>query len=152
MKNCKLLILVIFIAISCSEKSQTTAVETQKEVEKKVERDFEFIWEAKPKTITDLDNDIKILSDSLALEFVYPIREKIPKNDSLIIVHKLKQKGFKIIDSGRGNWMNGPRIISYTLESNDMACRVDKLYYSDSIESNDGKYKVSERLACLVKQ
>jgi hypothetical protein len=150
MKHWKLLALIITFAISCTDKNKT-AIATEKSIEPKSELDFEFIWNSKQKSIADIDKSIENLSDGLALEFVYPQQEIIPEKDSLLLIHKLKQKGFKIIDSGRGNWMNGPRIISYTLESDDFVCRVDKLYYSDSLNSKANKYKVTERFACLKK-
>lgn len=117
-----------------------------------MEQNFDFIWNAKQVSFRNVDQILKNLSDSSAIEFndIYSITNLIPEKDSSVLVKKLKQNKFTLKNYGRGNWMNGPRIISYVLESNHLICRVDKLYYSISAKS--GYYAVTERLACLIKR
>ncbi len=78
---------------------------------------------------------------------LYPILDSIAsdKYENLILVDLLKTKKFKATDWGRGNWMEGPRIVSYTMSNENCECQVDKLYYSTE---HAGKYKVTERLKC----
>lgn len=83
------------------------------------------------------------------LEFIdlYPTLDSIAsdKYESLILVDSLKTKGFQVIEWGRGNWMEGPRIVSFTMSDQQCECQVDKLYYSID---QKGKYKVTERIKC----
>ncbi|WP_430817552.1 hypothetical protein [Carboxylicivirga sp. RSCT41] len=81
------------------------------------------------------------------IEFVdlYPMLDSIAsdKYESLVLVDSLKMKGFKVTNWGRGNWMEGPRIVSITMLNEQCECKIDKLYYStDQV----GKYKVTERI------
>jgi hypothetical protein len=83
------------------------------------------------------------------LEFIdlYPIQDSIlhDKFEKLYLVTYLKTNGFKVTDWGRGNWMKGPRIVSYTMLNEECNCMVDKLYYTNE---TDNKYKVTERIRC----
>lgn len=83
------------------------------------------------------------------LEFLnlYPIIDSIAsdKYENLILVDSLKAAAFKVTNWGRGNWMEGPRIVSFTMSNQQCECQVDKLYYSTEQE---GKYKVTERIKC----
>ena len=65
--------------------------------------------------------------------------------DKINLVDALKTKGFKVASSSRGNWMEGPRIVSFTMAMQQCECQVDKLYYSTDQES---LYKVTERIKC----
>jgi hypothetical protein len=78
---------------------------------------------------------------------LYPLLDSIASDtyEKVIIVEMLKSKGFKVINSGRGNWQYGPRIVSRSLSNGKCNCQVDKLYYSKGGKS---KYKVSERIKC----
>lgn len=83
------------------------------------------------------------------LEFIdlYPVLDSIASDnfENLILVDSLKTKGFKVTTWSRGNWQDGPRIVSLTLSNDECDCQVDKLYYSTEEE---GKYKVAERIKC----
>lgn len=84
-----------------------------------------------------------------ALEFIdlYPVLDTITSDEyeNLILVDSLKGRGFRIKNRGRGNWMKGPRIVSYTMSNKQCECQIDKLYYSTQ---HDNKYKVTERIKC----
>ena len=69
----------------------------------------------------------QILMDSLLTEIctiensefidLYPVPETVALDgfEKLILVEKLKTKGFTVTNWGRGNWQEGPRIVSYTM-------------------------------------
>lgn len=87
------------------------------------------------------------------IEFIdlYPILDTIASDsfEKLILVDKLKTKGFTVSDLGRGNWQEGPRIISFKMTDMHCECQIDKLYYSTE---NEDKFKVTERIKCNQKQ
>jgi hypothetical protein len=67
-------------------------------------------------------------------------------DEKLILVERLKARGFKVTNWGRGNYPPlGPRIFSLTLVNGDCECEVDKIYYSSVIKS---VYMMSERIKC----
>lgn len=66
--------------------------------------------------------------------------------EKLILSEYLKEKGFTVTNWGRGNWTDGPRIVSQELTSEKCNCQVDKLYYF--IDGYVDKYKVTERIKC----
>ena len=140
---CSLIFLLLFFLPTYSQNKDTTTSLVQ---------NFDFIWKAKQASFKNVDRILKNLSDSIAIEFtdIYPSTNSIPEKDSSILVRKLKQLKFIQTNSGRGNWMNGPRIINYFLESKHFICRVDKLYYS--IPAKFKHYDVTERCACLIKR
>src|SRR5690606_13442814 len=51
----------------------------------------------------------------------------------------------KIIETGRGNWDKGPRIIRFSMRKGVCNCDVDKLYYSTEVAN---EFKVTERIKC----
>lgn len=65
--------------------------------------------------------------------------------ENLVLVDSLKSMGFKVTNWGRGNWMEGPRMINFTLSNEQCECQIDKLYYSTKSEN---KFKVTERIKC----
>jgi hypothetical protein len=68
------------------------------------------------------------------------------KDEKLILVEKLKNKGFKVIDWGRGNYPPlGPRIITVSLKNNNCDCYVIKIYYLTVIEN---EYIMTEKIKC----
>ena len=135
--------------LSCS--NHTQEVSNSKGGNFYTENSIAFISDAKSKSSKDIDWVIENLSDSLALEFVdlYHDTREIPEIDSSFLVAKLIGKQFQLKNYGRGNWMRGPRIISYWLESKNFICRVDKLYHSDTTVK--GVYRITERIGCLKK-
>jgi hypothetical protein len=75
------------------------------------------------------------------------LAETIPDDnkEELKLVEKLKAKGFKFINWGRGNHMLGPRIIIITLKKENCECEVAKIYYSTNSET---EYSMTERVSC----
>lgn len=68
------------------------------------------------------------------------------KDEKLKLVEKLKLKGFKVVNWGRGNNPPiGPRIVSVTLRKEECECEVTKIYYSTISES---EYKMTEKIKC----
>lgn len=130
----------------------TTAFSQDKNQKQEQEYNFDFIWNAKAVASGNMDSVLKNLSDSLAVEFIniYPVSTVIPQNDRSKLVSKLLQLKFVKVNSGRGNWMKGPRILNYFLESDRFVCCVDKLYYEDLIKPN--RYTITERIGCLIKK
>ena len=69
------------------------------------------------------------------------------ENEKLILVDKLKNRGFKVINWGRGNNPPlGPRIIALTLKNGNCDCEVIKIYYSTADES---QYQMTEKIKCI---
>lgn len=82
-------------------------------------------------------------------EFIdlYPVLDTIAsdKHEKLFLVDSMKSIGFEVTNWGRGNWMYGPRIVSFTMSNEQCECQVDKLYYSTN---QTNKFKVTERIKC----
>lgn len=68
---------------------------------------------------------------------------KSDQDEKLMLMDSLKARGFKVVKWGRGNWMEGPRIVCFTLQKEDCVCHVDKLYYSPG---KDSLMTVTERI------
>lgn len=85
--------------------------------------------------------------DALEIIDYYSLMNAIPSDEEehLMLVELLKSKGFEVTNYGRGNWEFGPRIVSYTLQTDQCECQVDKLYYSTEQENT---YRVTERIKC----
>ena len=85
----------------------------------------------------------------IELPFIYNTpADKIPQDDeeTLILLPLLVQKGFTVINWGKGNYPpRGPRIISYTLIKQKCECEVSKIYYNSIAE---GLFEPAERLKC----
>ncbi|WP_264510566.1 hypothetical protein [Flavobacterium sp. N1719] len=76
------------------------------------------------------------------------LAKRIPdqKDEKLLLVEKLKLRGFKIINSGRGNYPPlGPRIVIVTMKKDNCECEVSKIYYS-TISENE--FKMTESISC----
>lgn len=114
--------------ISCSEKEKTNLDFEDKVIDLVIENS-----NGKPIEFTEI-------YDSLAKNFPED------KSEKLMLVEKLKLKGFKIINWGRGNYPPlGPRIIVVTLKKEDCECEVAKIYYSTISES---EFIMTERINC----
>lgn len=97
--------------------------------------------------------DIAISSnDSQMIEFprLYDdLFDAIPDDagEKLILVEKLKQRGFELTDQGRGNFPPlGPRIVAATMTKGNCRCEISKIYY-DTI--SDSAWSASERIRCV---
>jgi hypothetical protein len=74
---------------------------------------------------------------------------KLPNDgdETIILAQKLKQRGFKVIDWGRGNYPpKGPRIINLILQKENCVCEVRKMYHYSII---DTLYEMSESIKCM---
>ena len=74
--------------------------------------------------------------------------DHIPEDaaEKLVLAEKLKAKGFKVIDAGRGNYPPiGARIVTLTLKKEQCQCEVSKIYYLTTFEST---YIRKERISC----
>jgi hypothetical protein len=68
------------------------------------------------------------------------------KDEKLILVERLKKRGFKITNSGRGNFPPlGPRIVMVELTDGSCVCEVSKIYYSTT---TDTLYQMAEGINC----
>lgn len=77
-------------------------------------------------------------------DFVSVIPED--KDEKSILSEKLKAKGFKITNWGRGNFPpHGPRIINIIFKRDSCECEVSKMYYSTTV---DTLYEVKESVRC----
>lgn len=92
------------------------------------------------------------IEDGMATDIEVPdlyktLTSKIPddKDEKSILCEKLKAKGFEVTNWGRGNFIGGPRIVSYTLQNDFCLCEVTKRYYSTEV---DTLYSVRESIKC----
>ncbi|MFZ6009335.1 MAG: hypothetical protein ACOYXT_03235 [Bacteroidota bacterium] len=68
------------------------------------------------------------------------------KDEKLLLVERLKAKGFEVVTWGRGNYPPlGVRIISYELKRDDCVCEVNKVYYRTL---SDTLYQMVEGISC----
>jgi len=65
--------------------------------------------------------------------------------EKLQLVEKLKAKGFKVTNSGRGNHTLGPRIVVINMKKDNCECEIAKIYYSTA---NDSLYHMTEKISC----
>ncbi len=90
-------------------------------------------------------------SDGINVEFLDLDKDQVinipeDKYEKSILAEKLKLKGFKVVNWGRGNFPPlGPRIINLTLKKSDCECEVSKMYYSTT---DDTLYSVREKIKC----
>lgn len=97
-----------------------------------------------------LDTLSNHICSATRLEFIdlYSPQDSIAEQDYLYLATFLRSKGFEVTKGGRGNWMEGPRMLSLVLENETCLCEVLKLYYTKN--TND-LYPVTERLDCSPK-
>jgi hypothetical protein len=76
------------------------------------------------------------------------LADRIPddSNEKLVIVERLKSRGFTVTNWGRGNMPPlGPRIVSIQFQKDNCSCDVSKMYYSTTVDS---LFQVVERISC----
>ena len=123
-----LFLITSFLIISCTQKNEPKSGFEDKIIDLVIEN-------ANGKSI-----EFPEIYDSLT--------KNIPEDnvEKLILVEKLKSKGFKVINSGRGNYPPlGPRIVIFTLKKENCECEVAKIYYSTI---SDSVYNMTERISC----
>lgn len=74
-------------------------------------------------------------------------KDRLDSLESLIIVQDLKERGFIVVDWGRGNFMQGPRMVAITAKKEDCYCEVIKKYYSP-LKSEIG-FVLTESIRCM---
>jgi hypothetical protein len=68
------------------------------------------------------------------------------KDEKLILVERLKQRGFEVTHRGRGNFPPlGPRIVIVELKKENCVCEVNKIYYATVA---DTLYQQAEGINC----
>ncbi|HEY0654914.1 MAG TPA: hypothetical protein VGD65_17370 [Chryseosolibacter sp.] len=72
------------------------------------------------------------------------------KDEKIILVERLKQRGFNMIEYGRGNFPPlGPRIVIVDLRKGDCSCSVSKIYYATV---HDNTWQMAEGIHCKRKR
>ncbi len=129
-----ILFIVITICFACNNKNDSTHKTIYKQdINEKV---LDLVIENCYNELIELPN----IYDSIAT--VIP-QDKVEK---LILVEKLKSKGFRVTDWGHGNHPPlSPRIVSIKLNNGICECEVDKIYYKTI---SDSLYSMSERIKC----
>jgi hypothetical protein len=91
--------------------------------------------------------------DGTTVEFPYLYTELVnelpeDEDENLILVEKLKMKGFKVTNWSRGNNPPlGPRIVDVRLRNKNCECEVAKIYY---YTISDSSFLRSERIRCYT--
>ena len=137
-------IILIFVIIACNSQRSDKKSMTS---DTKNSADYDgYIRTTKDSLKSVLDR----ICSGISYEFtdLYKETDSIPEADYMEIDNYLRDEGFEVVETGRGNWMKGPRIFSMTLRKDSCYCRIDKLYYS--IENSD-KLKVTERITTVEK-
>jgi hypothetical protein len=68
------------------------------------------------------------------------------QDEKSILAERLKKKGFKITNWGRGNFPPlGPRIVIIELQKENCTCEVSKIYYATT---TDTLYQMAEGINC----
>lgn len=68
------------------------------------------------------------------------------KDEKIILVERLKKRGFEITNYGRGNFPPlGPRIVIVELKKGNCSCEVSKMYYATVHED---LYQMAEGINC----
>jgi hypothetical protein len=100
---------------------------------------------------TALDTLLGDIDTVINVEFMdlHSYADSVPLDDTLIVDDYLEKNGFMLATWGRGNWIMGPRIITYVYKNRQCECQLSKLYYSNynGIALNDS-LKVTEWLKC----
>lgn len=126
-----------------------SAIEAELQSQESDSSSTEIGWNYKEVNQSYVDSLMLNICSIQGVELIdlYPVLDSISsdKDERLLLVDSLKSRGFKVTKSARGNWMEGPRIVSFTMTSQQCECEVDKLYYSTSQVE---KYRVTERIKC----
>lgn len=133
------------IFASCGEKKEATSENKETpDTSEQASSDFKKLsYKATP-----LDFATVCKTDSIEYIDLYPRIHSIAidSTEKLILVQQLKENGFTVEHWGRGNFMQGPRMVSITMKKDDCTLRVDKLYYdTDTV----GTFRVTERILKL---
>lgn len=145
--RCLLTILTIMIWSCSSNKHKKPDQEDSKSsiTDKEANAKSEYTKIDKTKLITALKDVCSI--GAFEVIDLYPILDSIPndEHENLVLVDSMKRKGFRITNSSQGNWIEGPRIVSFALSNSQCDCQIDKLYHSTEMSK---AYRVTERIKC----
>jgi hypothetical protein len=128
-----LLILLFFASASCSQRNSSDRDFVDKLLDLATETSSEEYLGEEYVQLTNL-------YDTLAHD--------IPddKDEQLILVERLKQRGFEVTNRGRGNFPPlGPRIIIVELERQGCLCEVSKIYF---LTVHENTYQMAEGINC----
>jgi hypothetical protein len=123
-----ILIPVLLLLASCTSRDES-------------HKDFvDQVLDVTIRTSSDKSVEFPELYDSLAHEIPEDQDEK------LILVERLKHRGFDVVSSGRGNFPPlGPRIVAFKLRKGNCTCEVSKKYYATA---TDTIYQMVEGISC----
>ena len=123
-------VLILFSIISYS---QTKKTNSQKDFNDKI---IDFAVDNCDNKFIELPDLYEKTTDEIATD----------ESENLIIAEKLKNRGFEVINWGRGNNPPlGPRIIATTLKKDICECDVIKIYY---LTANESQYQMTEKIKC----
>ena len=130
----KVLTILFFISFSCSQQRRSDKDFIEKLIDLTTETSSEEYLGEEYVLLTNL-------YDTLA--------HSIPddKDEKLILVERLKKRGFKVTEWGRGNFPPlGARIINIELTKGNCVCTVCKIYYYAA--QVDTIYQMAEGINC----
>lgn len=142
----RIFIFMMLIFSSCTESGSNHEVVTSKL--HNVETKFIHFQDLNISQIDPCD------SFSLEVEHIYPDVEELPPAhlDTAFLDNDLKRRGFKTINSGWGNFEDGPRMLSIELSNKVCRCTVYKKYSSKRGIGENGisriYYTITERMVC----
>ncbi len=103
-----------------------------------------------PTTTLDAVLDAVIeVHDNVPVEFprLYGIEQiRTDTLENIILQKALEKRGFELFNWGRGNWQEGPRIVSAELTNTSCTCVVTKRYYS--LPVYESGHKTTEQIQC----
>ena len=95
------------IVLACLQLRCTT---TEKNAEKKNQEIDQIEYQQESKSVLNLwkDNICEVHPVEFTDLYTKSVEILEDKNEKLILADMLKDKGFKVVNWGRGNWLNGP--------------------------------------------
>jgi hypothetical protein len=142
-----LFLLITILTVNCSYNKKNDKHKLETNIQNN------FTHTIKHSNIDSLRKYISNPCDSFTIVFegLYPIMDTLPSSDvdTLMADNILKELGYTVNNSGWGNWMNGPRIMSLELKKDKCTCMVNKKYYYHE-KLADGAYnlRVTEVVTC----
>lgn len=126
-------IILLLISVSCSQRQSSDKDFIDKLLDLETATSSE---EYLPEEYVQLTS----LYDKLAHEL------PADKDEKLVLVERLKQRGFEVTNWGRGNFPPlGPRIVIIELTKGNCVCEVHKIYYATIA---DTLYQQAEGINC----
>lgn len=127
-----ILILISEFLFSCNENTKKVL----KSQDNRVENILNYVTSTKDNVMIELPNLYDSLTDNISED----------STERLILVEALKNRAFRVINLGRGNYPPlGARIVSITMKKGDCFCQIDKIYYKTN---SDSLFQMTERIRC----